>query len=138
MKPLWRGGVILHGPMLCCLTLRPFLMAGPGVVQGGFLSYSGSRCFDSRLASWVSPNSPAHGFGCTHLVAQVVPTWLRPRGALRRQKNGPPFGQAWGRHLSLGCQSCSSARSKYGSMLATQRLAWMSCPLAYTSFFGKT
>ncbi len=65
---------------------------GPGRVR----SYSGSRCFDSRLASWVSPNSPVHGFGRTHLVAQFVPTWLRPRGALRRLKNGPPYGQAWG------------------------------------------
>ena len=31
-----------------------------------------------------------------HLVAQIAPTRLRPRGALRRLKNGPPYGQAWG------------------------------------------
>ena len=34
-------------------------------------------------------------------------------------------------------QSSWSALSRYGSMLATHRLSWMICPLAYTSFFGK-
>ena len=54
------------------------------------------------------------------------------------QKKWPAHRAGRGRHPSHDRHSSCNARSKYGSMLATQRLAWMSCPLAYTSFFGKT